>query len=81
MARGCQQRILADFTAMSMPAEETSPPHPSLSAARPAMPAAGASPAHAPLPGGARTRELGGPPGPEPTRFGDWEKHGRCIDF
>jgi hypothetical protein len=26
-------------------------------------------------------RELGGPPGPEPTRFGDWEKAGRCIDF
>jgi len=26
-------------------------------------------------------RELGGPPGPEPTRYGDWEKAGRCIDF
>lgn len=26
-------------------------------------------------------REIGGPPGPEPTRFGDWEKNGRCIDF
>jgi hypothetical protein len=25
--------------------------------------------------------ELGGPQGPEPTRFGDWEKNGRCIDF
>lgn len=25
--------------------------------------------------------ELGGPPGPEPTRYGDWEKNGRCIDF
>jgi hypothetical protein len=25
--------------------------------------------------------ELGGFKGPEPTRFGDWEKHGRCIDF
>ena len=22
-----------------------------------------------------------GPPGPEPTRFGDWEKNGRCVDF
>jgi hypothetical protein len=28
-----------------------------------------------------RPREVGGPPGPEPTRFGDWEKGGRCIDF
>jgi hypothetical protein len=33
-------------------------------------------PAPAPLP-----REIGGPSGPEPTRYGDWEKAGRCIDF
>jgi hypothetical protein len=26
-------------------------------------------------------REIGGPKGPEPTRYGDWEKAGRCIDF
>jgi len=25
--------------------------------------------------------ESGGPAGPEPTRFGDWERNGRCIDF
>ena len=25
--------------------------------------------------------EIGGPKGPEPTRFGDWEKGGRCTDF
>jgi hypothetical protein len=25
--------------------------------------------------------EQGGPKGPEPTRFGDWEKNGRCFDF
>lgn len=25
--------------------------------------------------------EIDGPKGPEPTRFGDWEKGGRCIDF
>jgi len=25
--------------------------------------------------------ERGGPKGPEPTRFGDWEKNGRCFDF
>ena len=25
--------------------------------------------------------ELGGPQGPEPTRYGDWEKNGRCSDF
>ena len=25
--------------------------------------------------------EEGGPKGPEPTRYGDWEKNGRCTDF
>ena len=29
----------------------------------------------------AGVREIGGPEGPEPTRFGDWERKGRCIDF
>jgi hypothetical protein len=28
-----------------------------------------------------QSREIGGPKGPEPTRFGDWERAGRCIDF
>jgi hypothetical protein len=28
-----------------------------------------------------KSREIGGRDGPEPTRFGDWEKSGRCIDF
>lgn len=28
-----------------------------------------------------KPREYGGPKGPEPTRYGDWEKAGRCIDF
>lgn len=28
-----------------------------------------------------RRDEIGGRKGPEPTRFGDWEKNGRCIDF
>lgn len=25
--------------------------------------------------------EIGGPQGPEPTRYGDWEFKGRCSDF
>jgi hypothetical protein len=25
--------------------------------------------------------EYGGPTGPEPTRFGDWEKKGLAVDF
>jgi len=28
-----------------------------------------------------RSREIGGPKGPEPTRYGDWEVGGRCTDF
>ncbi|ELT97534.1 hypothetical protein CAPTEDRAFT_157552 [Capitella teleta] len=27
------------------------------------------------------TGEIGGPRGPEPTRYGDWERKGRVIDF
>eukprot|EP00128_Syssomonas_multiformis_P000041 Colp12_sorted_trinity150504_noHs@16505 len=27
------------------------------------------------------TGEIGGPRGPEPTRFGDWERKGRVTDF
>ena len=26
-------------------------------------------------------KEVGGRNGPEPTRYGDWEKNGRCTDF
>lgn len=28
-----------------------------------------------------RPREIGGPQGPEPTRYGDWERNGRVSDF
>jgi hypothetical protein len=28
-----------------------------------------------------KVREIGGPKGPEPTRYGDWEHRGRCSDF
>jgi len=31
--------------------------------------------------GAPATLEVGGRDGPEPTRFGDWESRGRCIDF
>jgi hypothetical protein len=27
------------------------------------------------------TKEIGGRGGPDPTRYGDWEKAGRCVDF
>ena len=28
-----------------------------------------------------KPREIGGPEGPEPTRYGDWERKGICVDF
>jgi hypothetical protein len=38
-----------------------------------------------PMPDAASTQQLteetGGVKGPEPTRYGDWEKNGRCTDF
>ncbi len=42
----------------------------------PTHPEAEAKPAAAKLP-----KEIGGPKGPEPTRYGDWEVKGRCTDF
>jgi hypothetical protein len=59
---------------------------PSLAPPAPAAPehtgVAGASPSPAERPKQpALPREIGGRDGPEPTRFGDWEKGGRCIDF
>lgn len=28
-----------------------------------------------------RPQEIGGYKGPDPTRYGDWERNGRCVDF
>jgi hypothetical protein len=28
-----------------------------------------------------KPREVDGPQGPEPTRYGDWERGGICYDF
>jgi hypothetical protein len=39
-------------------------------------PAASRPPAAGPQPS-----EKGGPKGPEPTRYGDWERKGKCVDF
>jgi len=41
----------------------------------PPDPASGAPGADAAAP------EVGGRQGPEPTRYGDWENKGRCVDF
>ena len=28
-----------------------------------------------------KVEEIGGPPGPEPTRYGDWQFSGKVTDF
>lgn len=38
-------------------------------------------PEPAPPAGTPAPREIGGREGLDPTRYGDWEKGGRCIDF
>jgi hypothetical protein len=65
---------------MSMPAGKNATPPASVPTADVA-PVATAAPLAAPAASLTRPRELGGRAGPEPTRFGDWEKNGRCIDF
>jgi hypothetical protein len=44
-------------------------------------PAAGRPAAPSAPPGAPQPHEIGGPKGPEPTRYGDWEVNGRCSDF
>jgi len=77
-----------------MPLPPANPPEPSAPAA-PLQPIAvtthadpGSLAASAQLPGAqlvsaklVRPAEVAGPAGPDPTRYGDWERAGRCIDF
>jgi hypothetical protein len=46
-----------------------------------AAPVADAPPGTAAKTPAERPREIGGPSGPEPTRYGDWERNGRVSDF
>jgi hypothetical protein len=59
-------------TAFMLEDEVSTPPAPVPLAETPAAP---------PPPSPPREREIGGPSGLEPTRYGDWERKGRCIDF
>ncbi|MFT8244242.1 succinate dehydrogenase assembly factor 4 [Roseomonas sp. BN140053] len=54
-------------TATPVP-ENQAPPDAASRSANPPLPK--------PVPG-----EVGGPSGPEPTRYGDWERKGRVSDF
>jgi hypothetical protein len=46
-----------------------------------AEPAASRKDEAPPLQAKEKPAEYGGPKGPEPTRYGDWERKGRCVDF
>jgi len=74
---GLRSAILAEFAPVPNAPSDVDPTRiPAAAAANTpaeARPAADASKAH--------PAERGGPGGPEPTRFGDWERNGRCIDF
>jgi hypothetical protein len=61
---------MTDQTSGSKPGS-TEPPAPEVSRADTPPPAP-----KQPLP-----KEIGGPPGPEPTRYGDWQYNGRVTDF
>lgn len=58
--------------------EGANPDKPLTPAARRALEEAAARRAEAAK---AMPEELGGPKGPEPTRFGDWERKGLAVDF
>ncbi|MBB5517485.1 DUF1674 domain-containing protein [Amphiplicatus metriothermophilus] len=70
-----------------MTADATNPPKPARDlppAARRALAEAEArrrAAAESEARAGRRPAEKGGPAGPEPTRYGDWERAGRAVDF
>ena len=64
---------------MSQDPPNAAPGKPLTPAARRALEEAAAR--HAAEGEAARVKEEGGPRGPEPTRFGDWERKGIAVDF
>ncbi len=65
---------------MGIMSTKPNPPAESDSPTSPSPATAGQLPPSPPA-GGPAPKEIGGPKGPEPTRYGDWEVGGRCTDF
>ncbi len=72
-ARGCNHRFMAADPPNAAPGKTLTPE------ARRALEEAAAR--HAAEATDTAPEELGGPKGPEPTRFGDWERKGMAVDF
>jgi hypothetical protein len=70
---GCQANRIQHRT-MSAPISESTIPSPPQPAEGDQFPIRQRSDALPP-------KEVGGRGGLEPTRYGDWEKNGRCVDF
>lgn len=64
----------ATVTPVDTPSMSELPESPTPPAAPPDLPVVPVAPL-------AKRPEIGGPKGLEPTRYGDWESKGRCIDF
>ncbi len=56
-------------------------PGPAAQAAAPAPTRTGKPTGKPPVGDTGKPKEIGGPSGPEPTRYGDWERKGICVDF
>ena len=76
-----QRETVAPLRPMSSPTTEPHRVPEGANAARPETPSSGTPAGPPAAPATQPPREIGGRNGPEPTRFGDWEKGGRCIDF
>lgn len=77
---------MVHFRADTLECPMTDPPPPNANPEKPLTPAARraleeAAARHAADAKTAKPEEFGGPKGPEPTRFGDWERKGIAVDF
>lgn len=79
-ARGPRRHInlmTRRFTAHeARPLRDARPKAPAPPGVKPAKPAKAEKPSTV-----GKAAETGGPSGPEPTRYGDWERKGICVDF
>ncbi len=64
-----------------MTSDKTAPRGPATASATPRPSEAAPAPAAAAEKAAEPETEHGGPSGPEPTRYGDWERKGICVDF